>query len=401
MKTSLRRAVIAGILSSIVAGCGDQSSRAQPVEEERTGGLQQLVDAGFASFAATDDFLIAFSAGDADRSSIRPRVAAVPLSGGAVQDLAIPGQDGGLVFSPTALVASSEEALLLGKACAVAPGDPNPEAAFCARGKLTAFRVNPSRSELSPVRVDGATTARLGLTVTGSQRTADGWQLFASRFEQQPVGPVTQPTMYTAALKATLDGVTFQNEWTGGGSTCSTRETVFQLQRRLPTSENGVSLDSAAALSLVAISLRGGAESSVALPKVSNAFGGANVSLGCSQDAPFLSTAIGDPQSPIGVVYRLADNGDWQTEPELVPAGALRPNDMVSDYGGLLIPWQVGRAEEGREATSVVPQSQPNASIDQAPGEIWRGSTSERIKLNFPNEDTPARSGIEFIKVWS
>lgn len=266
---------------------------------------------------------------------------------------------------------------------------------------MTAFRVNPADSKVTPVSVDSAARSRAGLTVTGSQRTADGWQLFASRFEKQPVGPVANPDVRTATLSATLDRVTFQSEWAGSGSTCTTNDTAFQLRRRLPASEAGLPLDANADISLVGITLRDGAETSLALPPISTAFGGANVSLGCTPDTAFVSTVIGDPQAPVAAVYRLASDGAWQEVSELVPASALRPGDMVSDYGGVLIPWQIGRAEEGKEATAVVPETEPSSLLSQGPGDIWRGSTGERLKLNFPSESASTEPDIQFIQVWS
>jgi hypothetical protein len=251
------------------------------------------------------------------------------------------------------------------------------------------------------VPIDERARELAGLTVSSVQRRSNGWYVFASRLDRPPSGPDDIVGRHTTVLVGDPDGIDLAVDWQGQGDTCVADGRVYQLTRQLPEGEPAIPLDADAVVSLHTLPLSGGPEVPVKLPPVSTAFGGQNVTLGCDPSGPFLATAQGDPTAPQTAVYQLV-NDAWTERTDLVPRDAVRPEPPISDYRGVLIPWQVGKMELERESTAVVDDTDAAfVRNDVAPGQFWRGSTGDRITVVRPSEADPGQSGLLMTEFWS
>lgn len=248
--------------------------------------------------------------------------------------------------------------------------------------------------------MDGA-EGRTGLAVNAVQRTSDGWYLFGTRLQSQPSGPADVPLRLTSLLRATPGRVEVVAEWSGDGAACVAGDTVYQLAKQLPDADPTIDLDAEAELGLIAVPLDGGPATEVELPLLGASFGGANVSLGCAAEGPYVATAAGGPGEVQAQVWQLSD-GSWSQRADLVPDDPVRPEAIVSDVHGVVIGWQVGDPAGAHQAiTTLDADGQARVRDGDPLGEMWRGSSSERLVLARDAEGIDGGPDIEVVEIWS
>lgn len=399
-RRALLRAAI-GLVAILVwmPSCVDGEQRVSSGDHSTKAGNELLEGGAFTNFAATDQYLIGFSAGSADVAVPQPRYAVSPLVGGEAREFAIP-VGAGRAFSPTLIVGADDEAIIMGRECAIDSPPADLEAGFCPQGSFSAFSIDPDSLTVDQLRVDEGLASLPGLAPSVAQRTREGWVVFSYRVLDNSEGPLRQTVVAdVVGLDAKI-----RHSWDGEGEACVADGAAYQLTKSLPSSESGISLDTPAELALVRHDSRGAARP-LELPSVNSAFGGAAVHLGCSPKAPFLVTADPVPGEPNPRVYEFTEGSGWKERPELIPPDAVLPEQPISDVYGIAMPWSIGAPANGLTSTMTYARDGTIRLLSENPGEFWKGRSGVRLAVSQEDEVTHERPeedlpGLRAIEVW-
>lgn len=330
----------------------------------------------FANSAATRDWVVGFHAPDMDAPTEHPRYSIRRLAdreAGPLQLDVVAGRH----FSPTLVFADDATVYFVGRQCDAGSSEDPATEHWCDDGAVAGYAYDPQERTTTPMTVDDSLSELVGVSLTAAQRTDDGWDLVGVRFEGDQSG--TDPSPETVVVRAQPDSLMLLSRWSGSGATCTTGESSFRLDERVP-SEGGVELSEPAELSLIRVPHGGGGEK-IPLPDVAAEFGGANVALGCTEHGPVLFASDVDPAHHNPRAYEMADGGRWIERDEWVPEGAVRPERVLSDRGGVVVVWETGDPRDREETLVAIPNRRGEVRhLAAFLGTFWRGSSGSTLR---------------------
>lgn len=392
--SAARRCLVFATLGVLLAACGS-GGRALVKGDAPTWQIDAgffAASAGFPTWAATNDSIVAFSSPALERPEIRSRLVAVRPPDATIIDLAIPsGQE--KVFNPLDVLGGSKVATLVGVECAAPPTEAKP---MCEPGELAVFTVDPHSKAARPVPVADDLKVLHVQNVQYRQRTATGWRVILGTIED----PRASEGYGTATINVSADAVSLVGTTrTRSAKYCFTSGATYRLNKA-----GGPTVESEATLSLTRLPTSSNTEENVALPSgMKVTYGGAAVQLACDADHAYLTNAQPVPGKADPHVYRLSGTA-WDDMPSLVPAGATMAMSALSDARGVVLEWSQPNA--GVIITALQAGGNKAHSIRATSGEMmhWQGDTGTVLLAPTPPMGASPSAGatvvLEQLKVW-